>query len=97
MLLQIEALRTALSENPTLEVVILLDYLRSTRETPLPSSASLVASLCASFPDRVDFRLYHTPELTGWKKSVIPRRFDEGWGLQHMKCYGFDDTVLISG
>lgn len=75
----------------------MVDYLRSTREIPKPTSASLIASLAAAFPDQVDIRLYHTPNLAGWKKRLIPRRFDEGWGLQHMKCYGFDDNVLMSG
>ncbi|KAL8279179.1 hypothetical protein RQP46_008435 [Phenoliferia psychrophenolica] len=93
----IQALHDALEANPELRVTMVLDYLRSTRETPNPSSASLVASLCAAFPGRVELRLYHTPQLTGWRKRIIPRRFDEGWGLQHIKTYGFDDDVLLSG
>ncbi|KAK4705960.1 hypothetical protein P7C70_g250, partial [Phenoliferia sp. Uapishka_3] len=93
----IQALHDALEANPELRVTMVLDYLRSTRETPNPSSASLVASLAASFPGRVEIRLYHTPQLTGWRKRIIPRRFDEGWGLQHIKTYGFDDDVLLSG
>lgn len=56
-----------------------------------------MAALTAKFQDRVDVRLFHTPELHGWRKRIVPRRFDEGWGLQHMKCYGFDDTVIMSG
>lgn len=92
-----EALHSALSKNPSLKVTILLDYLRSTREAPRQSSASLVASLAAAFPSQVEFRLYHTSELTGLQKKLVPRRFDEGWGLQHMKCYGFDNSVIISG
>lgn len=94
---QIAALHAALKANPTLSLTILVDFLRSTRETPKPSSGSLCASLCAAFPDRVDLRLYHTHKLSGWLKKVVPRRFDEGWGLQHMKCYGFDDAVIMSG
>jgi CDP-diacylglycerol--glycerol-3-phosphate 3-phosphatidyltransferase len=30
-------------------------------------------------------------------KTLVPQRFIEGFGLQHMKCYGFDDEVIISG
>ncbi|KAI5480805.1 CDP-diacylglycerol-glycerol-3-phosphate 3-phosphatidyltransferase [Pseudohyphozyma bogoriensis] len=93
----IDALHSALAANPSLRVTIVLDYLRCTRETPNPSSASLVGALAAAFPDQVELRLYHTTQLTGWRKKVIPRRLDEGWGLQHMKCYGFDDTVIMSG
>jgi CDP-diacylglycerol--glycerol-3-phosphate 3-phosphatidyltransferase len=30
-------------------------------------------------------------------KAVIPPRFIEGFGLQHIKCYIFDEDVIISG
>ncbi|SCZ89770.1 BZ3500_MvSof-1268-A1-R1_Chr1-3g01568 [Microbotryum saponariae] len=92
-----QALYDALRRSPELKLVLLLDYLRSTRELPSPSSASLLGSLTAAFPKQVELRLYHTPNLVGWRKKMVPRRFDEGWGLQHIKCYGFDDTVIISG
>jgi CDP-diacylglycerol--glycerol-3-phosphate 3-phosphatidyltransferase len=49
------------------------------------------------FGDRVELRMYHTPNLAKLRKSLIPRRFDEGWGLQHMKLYGFDDELILSG
>lgn len=41
--------------------------------------------------------MYHTPALTGWKRRFIPARLNEGWGLQHMKLYGFDDEIILSG
>lgn len=41
--------------------------------------------------------MFHTPNLHGLRKKLIPRRFDEGWGLQHMKLYGIDDEIIISG
>ena len=41
--------------------------------------------------------MYHTPDLVGWRKQLVPRRFDEGWGLWHAKVYGVDDDVLLSG
>ena len=91
-------MQNALKSNPSLRLTLVVDYLRSTREHPKkPCSASLLASLQAAFPDQVDVRLFHTPELFGWQKKVIPRRFDEGWGLQHMKVYGSDDDVMLSG
>ncbi|CDR47358.1 RHTO0S14e02520g1_1 [Rhodotorula toruloides] len=93
----VAALHSALRANPQLRVSILVDYLRSTREHPSPSSASLLASLSAAFPSQVDIRLFHTPALHGWQKRWVPKRFNEGWGLQHMKCYGFDDDVIMSG
>jgi CDP-diacylglycerol--glycerol-3-phosphate 3-phosphatidyltransferase len=41
--------------------------------------------------------MFHTPNLTGIRKKVIPRRINEGWGLQHMKLYGIDDELIMSG
>jgi CDP-diacylglycerol--glycerol-3-phosphate 3-phosphatidyltransferase len=41
--------------------------------------------------------MFHTPNLTGIRKSVVPKRINEGWGLQHMKLYGFDDELIMSG
>lgn len=94
----IEHLESALRRNPALQLTILVDALRGTRESaPTPSCASLVSRLRAQFPDRVSIRLYHTPNLKGWLKKLVGKRFNEGWGLQHMKIYGFDNDVVISG
>lgn len=94
----IGTLSQALRNNPDLKVSILTDALRGTRETPNPSSASLLCSLVQEYgPERVDIRMFHTPNLTGLRKKWIPRRINEGWGLQHMKLYGVDDEIILSG
>ncbi|EMC96891.1 hypothetical protein BAUCODRAFT_574670 [Baudoinia panamericana UAMH 10762] len=94
----IDTIRSALKANAQLQVSILTDYLRGTREAPDPSCASLLASLVRDFgAERVDVRLYHTPNLTGVRKAVLPKRINEGWGLQHMKLYGVDDEIIMSG
>lgn len=41
--------------------------------------------------------LYHTPALRGLSKRLMPPRWNELIGLQHMKLYVFDDTVIVSG
>jgi len=41
--------------------------------------------------------MYHTPNLTGIRKAILPKRINEGWGLQHMKLYGMDDQIIMSG
>lgn len=85
-------------KNPKLRLSILTDALRGTRETPEPSCASLLASLVEEFGERrVEIRMFHTPNLTGMRKATIPRRINEGWGLQHMKLYGIDDELILSG
>ncbi|SCU78776.1 LAMI_0A05886g1_1 [Lachancea mirantina] len=93
----IDCLSSALSRNKKLKAYFLLDGLRGTRESPKACSASLLSRLVDEHGDRVDFRLYRTPALTRLKEALIPRRFNEGIGLQHMKIYGFDDEVILSG
>ena len=95
----VAVLQEAMRGNPDLQLHILTDALRGTRESPAkPSSATLLAPLVAEFgADRVDVRMYHTPNLTGLRKKYIPKRINEGWGLQHMKLYGVDDAILLSG
>ncbi|AGO09988.1 AaceriAAL003Wp [[Ashbya] aceris (nom. inval.)] len=93
----IACLDEALKAKPHLRISLLVDGLRGTRETPNACSASLLAKLTKDHGERVDLRLYMTPEYTGWKRALFPRRFNEGIGLQHMKIYGFDDEVILSG
>ena len=91
-------LDNALRGNPELKVSILTDALRGTRESPDPSCASLLSELVAEHgSERVEIRMFHTPNLTGFRKWLIPKRINEGWGLQHMKLYGFDDEIMLSG
>lgn len=92
----ISCISDSLRKNGNLKVYFMVDGLRGTRETPNQCSASLLAQLEKEFGDRVDIRLYRTPEFTGLK-TLIPKRFNEGLGLQHMKIYGFDDEVILSG
>ncbi|KAI1263602.1 hypothetical protein F5Y18DRAFT_418237 [Xylariaceae sp. FL1019] len=95
---KITTLQEALRNNPELKLSILTDALRGTREAPDPSCASLLAPLITEFgPDRVEIHMYHTPNLTGLRKKYIPKRINEGWGLQHMKLYGVDDEIILSG
>ncbi|THW77577.1 hypothetical protein D6D19_02142 [Aureobasidium pullulans] len=94
----IQTIQESLKRNPSLKVSFLTDSLRGTRETPKASCATLLAALIDEFgPDRVEVRMYHTPNLTGIRKSIIPKRINEGWGLQHMKLYGIDDEIIMSG
>ncbi|EPX72568.1 CDP-diacylglycerol-glycerol-3-phosphate3-phosphatidyltransferase [Schizosaccharomyces octosporus yFS286] len=93
----LNVIRQALLTKPKLQVFILADQLRSTREFPAHSSASLLTKLKEEFPERCEIKLYHTPNLRGLTKRIVPKRFNEGWGLQHMKIYGADDSLIVSG
>ncbi|WFD28447.1 CDP-diacylglycerol--glycerol-3-phosphate 1-phosphatidyltransferase [Malassezia nana] len=90
----------ALARNRELQLTLLMDAMRATRESPKSiSSASLLSHLASMFPDQVDIRLYATPVLRpgSFKARLLGKRFNEGFGLQHMKIYGFDNDVIISG
>lgn len=93
----IECLAAALEANDDLRVYILTDALRGTREAPATCLALLLVPLVEQFGPRVDIRMYHTPHLSGFKKNWAPKRINEGFGLQHMKLYGFDDEIMLSG
>lgn len=94
----LETVQQAMRDNPELKLSILTDALRGTREAPRPSCASLLAPLVEEFgEERVEVRMYHTPNLTGLRKRTVPKRINEGWGLQHMKLYGVDDEIILSG
>ncbi|MFH4979297.1 hypothetical protein AB6A40_006006 [Gnathostoma spinigerum] len=77
-----------------LRVNILLDYLRGTRG--LTSGTSSVTVLQKLLPSS-SVHLYHTPNLRGVLKQLLPERVNEIVGLQHLKLYIFDDDVIISG
>ncbi|KAL6741796.1 hypothetical protein Aduo_015015 [Ancylostoma duodenale] len=83
-----------LKRNENLHVTVLLDYLRGTRGVAQEKSST---TLLKAIADRAAVYLYHTPKLTGLVKRVLPERTNEIVGLQHMKLYIFDDSVLISG
>lgn len=96
---QRQILWNSLDANPSLKLSILIDGLRGTRESPAASSASLLTPLISRFgPDRVEVRLFQSPAFQGtvWQK-LLPKRSREIWGLTHMKIYGADDRVIISG
>ncbi|KAI8138281.1 hypothetical protein BJV82DRAFT_523663 [Fennellomyces sp. T-0311] len=93
----VETLRTALRRSDQLQVHILMDCLRGTRVSKGKSSATLLLSLIEEFPSQVQVSLYHTPDLKGMLKKTLPQRFNETIGLMHLKIYGFDDAVMLSG
>ena len=78
-----------------LKCTLLLDHLRGSRGSP--NSRTMVEHLVPQFGNRFTLGLYHTPNLRGAVKALVPERFNEVMGLQHMKIYLFDNDVLISG
>ncbi|XP_063846143.1 CDP-diacylglycerol--glycerol-3-phosphate 3-phosphatidyltransferase, mitochondrial-like isoform X1 [Scylla paramamosain] len=78
-----------------LKVHWLLDHTRGSRGHH--SSRSMLRPLLAQYPHSCSVSLYHTPHLRGLLRRLIPQRWNETIGLQHMKLYVFDDSLLISG
>jgi len=93
------ALDYALTSNSTLEVRFMLDLNRSTRleRKGYPSTAHMLVPLLERFPERVSVHMFRSPKLKGLLASVVPPRFNEGWGTWHAKVYIADDDFMISG
>ncbi|KAJ3260793.1 Tubulin polyglutamylase complex subunit 1 [Boothiomyces macroporosus] len=89
--IQVDLLEAALLRG--VEVEILVDYFRGTRTQ---KELAMIASLEQKFPHFKAF-YYQSPSVGPLIQKVMPPRFIEGFGLQHMKIYKFDDQVIISG
>lgn len=81
--------------NGNLKVNVLLDYARGSRYKN--NSRTMLLPLLKTKQANCQICLYHTPFLRGLKKKLAPERFNEIFGLQHMKLYIFDDYLIISG
>lgn len=82
-------------ESGNLKVDVLIDFTRGSRG--VNNSRKLLRSLLERNERCCEVSLYHTPVLRGITKRIIPDRWNELIGLQHMKVYIFDDTLVISG
>lgn len=77
-----------------LKLNVLLDYARGSRYQH--NSRTMLLPLIEK-QKNCQVSLYHTPVLRGLRKKFAPERFNEIFGLQHMKLYIFDDYLIISG
>lgn len=78
-----------------LVINVLLDYTRGSRDKD--NSRTTLQPLLQQNESNCTISLYHTPVLRGLLKKYMPSRWNELLGLQHMKLYIFDDTLVISG
>lgn len=81
--------------NKSLKFSVLLDYQRGTRGEV--NSRSLLEEFVSDVPEQCNISLYQTPRLHGSWSKALPSRYNELVGLQHMKLYIADDSVLLSG
>lgn len=80
----------------SLQINVLLDFTRGSRFA-INSRTMLKPLLENSKGNNCTVSLYHTPMLRGITKRLAPERWNELLGVQHMKLYIFDDTLIISG
>ena len=94
-----DVIASSLSSKTNLRVKILLDWCRGTRMVRGESSSTLLRPLHdhAPSPGQCKLGFYQTPQLRGWLKRILPSKWNELIGLQHIKVYIFDDSVIISG
>lgn len=95
----VDAVATALAARPGVRAKFVLDYNRATRPgkgTPA-STVDMLMPLLERFGDRVEVWLYRSPKLRGLLETIVPPRFNEGWGTWHAKYYAVDDDVMLSG
>ncbi|CAD5224458.1 unnamed protein product [Bursaphelenchus okinawaensis] len=85
-------LEDRVNKNDEITVKLLFDYLRGTRGGE-KSSVGILKHLS----DKIEAYFFHTPNLRGILKKYMPERVNEIVGLQHMKFFIFDDTIIISG
>ena len=83
-----------------MDLNILLDYNRSTRITEsdgIKTSTKSVLQPLTRIGAKVGF--YLTPNMSGWRKWFVFNRqkWNELQSLHHIKCYIFDDNLIISG
>lgn len=90
----VKVIQRNISQNDDLKINVLLDYTRGTRGKK--NSKAMLMPLIKQSPN-FNLSLYHTPNLRGMTKRLAPARWNELLGLQHMKIYLFDDTIVMSG
>jgi len=89
------AARNASKNGKKLDVNILLECTRGSRGKV--NSRTMLLPLLQEFSDSISVSLYHTHELRGLKKMILPERFNETVALTHLKVYLTDDTVIMTG
>jgi len=97
---QVDCMHTAVAESKAkdakpVRISVLLDYMRGSRG--VKNSRTMLLPLLKEFPLSVTVALFHTPNLRGTVRRLLPERYNETFGVNHIKAYIFDDTIVISG
>ena len=98
----IQILDQRMNQEPPVEMTLLFDYTRGNREemTPEGSKMSSKQLLLPLVQKNARISYYLSPHFSSWilKRFLLPiHSKNEIIELQHMKCFVFDDNVIISG
>ena len=63
----------------------------------MKNSRTLLLPLVQEFEKTTNVALFHTPNLRGILKKIVPERFNETINVSHLKVYLFDDALIMSG
>jgi len=74
---------------------VLLEYTRGSRGTN--NSRTMLLPLVKNFTKDTNVSLFHTPNLRGILRMLVPERFNETINVSHLKVYLFDNTLIMSG
>lgn len=89
-------LETGKKHHSDVKVRVLLDHVRGSRGKSR-NSRTMLLPLLKQFAGNVEISLYHTPDLRGLLRRLVPEKFNEIIGVTHLKVYLTDDTFILSG
>ncbi|KAJ0177292.1 hypothetical protein K1T71_007301 [Dendrolimus kikuchii] len=87
--------KQSIDAKKNLQFSVLLDHQRGTRGNY--NSVTLLRDFLGGPSGQCSVNLFQTPRLQGSWSKALPSRYNELVGLQHMKLYIADDSVLLSG
>ncbi|KAF0852466.1 mitochondrial CDP-diacylglycerol--glycerol-3-phosphate 3-phosphatidyltransferase [Andalucia godoyi] len=90
----LQGIHASLSSIRQLEVRLLLDCSRSMRGN---AHVRQFCPIKSEHGSRFQVHLFTAPQASRSFVGLVPERLREVFGVQHVKCYVFDDAVIMSG
>ena len=94
-LIQVDEIYRTVSGNRNITLRVLLEYTRGSRG--MKNSRTMLLPAMKDHPNQCRIALFHTPNLRGILRRIIPERVNETINVMHLKAYLFDDTLIMSG
>ena len=84
----------AIECNRSAKKTLLLDAMRMSREEEM---LGMLRKAEEESNSKMKLSLYCTPKLNRLMRWMLPKRYNEAVGVNHLKIYLFDDDVIVSG